>query len=402
MENKWMIKLPNMRNAIKGFSLPCLFFALYAIYGNILAFNNELYSTTYQFICSIIIYMCIPMGLYLLFFKQNLKIKINNLILLILPGTYLLIQIVHTYNGYKGEWLTAFAVISLFCLLSDLNKVTIFEYFYRIILITNMIALIIYLMNVIEPNMFEKVPYYTENAAYYNFYYTKCGIFAIYGNRLCSIFNEPGGLGTVCAFLFIITFRKSTKLEKANLLITGFLTYSLAFFMLIYVFLLLYLFQKNIKYFWIAALLGVFFLIIPYIDFHNDVINLFTARMKIVDGNLAGNNRTTSTFDYLYNNFKNTDDIYWGRGVGYVLDSHSASYKNYIVQMGILGTGIWLVEWVICVAIKAGKGTYQYMIFVIFLLSVYQRPNIPLTLVGYVLIFAGFAWQYYENGDINE
>ena len=144
----------------------------------------------------------------------------------------------HTYNGYKGEWLTAFAVISLFCLLSDLNKVTIFEYFYRIILITNMIALIIYLMNVIEPNMFEKVPYYTENAAYYNFYYTKCGIFAIYGNRLCSIFNEPGGLGTVCAFLFIITFRKSTKLEKANLLITGFLTYSLAFFMLIYVFLL--------------------------------------------------------------------------------------------------------------------------------------------------------------------
>ena len=183
----------NIINSISQFSIPCLFFALYAVYGNILAFNNEKYSLSYMYICTVVIYMCIPLGLYLIFFKQKSHIQINNLVLLILPLTYLIIQIAHTYKGYNGEWLTAFAVICLFCLLSDRNKSIIFEYFYRIILITNAISIILYVINLIFPRLFETVPYYSDQAVSLNLNYTKIGIFAIYGNRLCSIFNEPGG-----------------------------------------------------------------------------------------------------------------------------------------------------------------------------------------------------------------
>lgn len=391
--------IQNIINSINRFSIPCLFFALYAVYGNILAFSNEKYSLSYMYLCTVIIYMCIPLGLYIIFFKQKGHIQINNLVLLMLPMTYLIIQIMHTYKGYKGEWLTAFVVICLFCLLSDRNKSIIFEYFYRIILITNVISIMLYVINLILPNLFETVPYYSEQAIALNLNYTKIGIFAIYGNRLCSIFNEPGGLGTVCAFLFIITFKKSTKLEKIILLVCGALTFSLAFFILIYVFFLVYLLQKNIKCFIPMLILAVLFFLIPYIDFHNDAINLFVARMKIVNGGLAGNNRTTREFDYLYNEFKKTKEIFWGKGIGYSLAAHVSTFKSYIVQMGVIGAGIFLAEWIVCAVKKANKIRFNYIILAMFIMSVYQRPNIPLTLTGYLIVFGGFAWQYERRNE---
>lgn len=394
--------LQSITNSISQFSISCLFFALYAVYGNILAFNNEKYSLTYMYLCTVIIYMCIPMGLYIIFFRQKRHIQIDNLVLLILPITYLIIQIVHTYKGYKGEWLTAFAVICLFCLMSDRNKSIIFEYFYRFILITNVIAIAAYVINLISPNLFEKVPYYSDQAVTLGLNYTKIGIFAIYGNRLCSIFNEPGGLGTICALLFVITFRKSSKYEKINLLVCGSLTFSLAFFIIVYAFFMIYLLQKNIKFFIPMILLAALFFVIPYIDFHNEAINLFVARMKIVNGSLAGNNRTTREFDYLYNEMKNSKEIIWGRGVGYILAEHVSTFKTLIVQMGLIGTGAILAEWIVCALVKANRSRYNYIFLALFILSTYQRPNIPFTITGYLLIFGGFAWQNSRrNGKLN-
>lgn len=394
--------LLNITNSVNLISVPCLFFALYAVYGNILAFSNAMYSINFMHVCTFIIYMCIPFGLYLIFIKQKRNIAIDNLVLLILPLTYLMIQIMHTYNGYKGEWMTAFIVICLFCLLSDRNKSIVFEYTYRIILITNAIAIALYIINIIFPNLFEKVPYYSDQAVTLGLNYTKIGIFAIYGNRLCSIFNEPGGLGTICAFLFIITFKKSTKYEKINLLVCGSLTFSLAFFILVYAFFMIYLLQKDIRYFIPMLLLAVLFFMIPYIDFHNDAINMFVARTKIVNGSLAGNNRTTKKFDYLYNEMKNSKEIIWGRGVGYILAEHVSTFKTYIVQMGLIGTGAILAEWIVCALVKANRSRYNYIFLALFILSAYQRPNIAFTLTGYLLIFGGFAWQNDKgNGKLN-
>lgn len=394
--------LQSITNSISQFSISCLFFALYAVYGNILAFNNEKYSLTYMYLCTVIIYMCIPMGLYIIFFRQKRHIQIDNLVLLILPITYLIIQIVHTYKGYKGEWLTAFVVICLFCLMTDRTKSIIFEYFYRFILITNVIAIVVYVINFIFPNLFEKVPYYSYQAMTLGLNYTKIGVFAIYGNRLCSIFNEPGGLGTICALLFVITFRKSSKYEKINLLVCGSLTFSLAFFIIVYAFFMIYLLQKNIKFFIPMILLAALFFVIPYIDFHNEAINLFVARMKIVNGSLAGNNRTTREFDYLYNEMKNSKEIIWGRGVGYILAEHVSTFKTLIVQMGLIGTGAILAEWIVCALVKANRSRYNYIFLALFILSTYQRPNIPFTITGYLLIFGGFAWQNSRrNGKLN-
>lgn len=394
--------LQSIINSISQFSISCLFFALYAVYGNILAFNNEKYSLTYMYLCTVIIYMCIPMGLYIIFFRQKRHIQIDNLVLLILPITYLIIQIVHTYKGYKGEWLTAFAVICLFCLMTDRTKSIIFEYFYRFILITNVIAIVVYVINFIFPNLFEKVPYYSDQAMTLGLNYTKIGVFAIYGNRLCSIFNEPGGLGTICALLFVITFRKSSKYEKINLLVCGSLTFSLAFFIIVYAFFMIYLLQKNIKFFIPMILLAALFFVIPYIDFHNEAINLFVARMKIVNGSLAGNNRTTREFDYLYNEMKNSKEIICGRGVGYILAENVLTFKTLIVQMGLIGTGAILAEWIVCALVKANRSRYNYIFLALFILSTYQRPNIPFTITGYLLIFGGFAWQNSRrNGKLN-
>lgn len=129
----------------------------------------------------------------------------------------------------------------------------------------------------------------------------------------------------------------------------------------VYASFMIYLLQKDIRYFIPMILLAVLFFIIPYIDFHNDAINMFVARMKIVNGSLAGNNRTTKKFDYLYNELMKTREIIYGKGIGYSLAEQVSTFKTLIVQMGLIGTGTVLVEWIVCAAIKTKRSRHNFI-----------------------------------------
>ena len=64
--------------------------------------------------------------------------------------------------------------------------------------------------------------------------------------------------------------------------------------------------------------------------------DLIIARMEINDGELAGNNRTTESFDKEYDSFMQSSDVLFGRQRDNS-EFGNSGYKVYIYQYGVVG-----------------------------------------------------------------
>ena len=374
-----------------------LLFSLYTCRSLYLAFDKDNYSPIYAFLSLNIARLCIPVGL--LFLLQKRKVERRDLILVILPLSYWLMQVAHTYGGYQGGGELTFITSVIFVLLPSKVKKKIFQLVYQFVQINNILSIILWIdFFLFNRAGFQKVLFYFQNG-YETAYYYKFGIFAIYtyGDhtyRLCGIFNEPGVLGTVCALLFICTFSKTKWWEKLLLLTAGALTISFAFALLILGFAAVYICQKkpsNIVYI-IGAFLMVF-LVLPNIDFHNGAINELMSRFAITKSGLAGNNRTTDLFDAEYAKFRNTIHYWFGMGGGASLASGVLSYKShFIVPFGIIGTGWLLGSWLFATMEYSEKNRTCLTYALFFFISLYQRPYAILSIWGYIFLFGGIEW----------
>lgn len=375
-----------------------LIYALCFLQSGWLAFASNQYSVRFYIISRLIFYGCVPLGIIALL--QQKKINKRNLLLLILPVFYLLVTIFYKAEGRLIQWVVPFINISCFLCFSKEFKLRIFKLTFGLFLIQCIFALGIWICYVCHiPIGFSEVPYYSENA--FSHRYVKWGILAIFKNpselRLCGIFNEPGGLGTFCALFFIATFQSASKWQKLLLLATGVCTYSLAFYLLIFLFAALHLIRKNYKNVVWLVLLGFVFVQIPNIDYGDEQINKFAQRFAFSsDRGLAGNNRNSELYDYEFSQLLSSNRVLVGYGIGHKIattDSHgNSSAKRYIVEMGILGFGIFLLLWIMT-ALSQAKGDKDcYVLLFLFLLSSYQRPQGLIALYGFILVYGGFLW----------
>jgi hypothetical protein len=99
-------------------------------------------------------------------------------------------------------------------------------------------------------------------------------------------------------------------------------------------------------------------------------------RLEIENGELVGDNRAQGAFDYWYaNKFVNSEDFYFGlgRGSSLVYNRGGASYKDIIVNYGI-------VFFVAYMAIFVLFGLYRLRLFFLYMVVlfgvIYQRPFI--------------------------
>lgn len=374
-------------------------YAIYGIYGVWLAFANE-YMPLYSIIMKINIYLCVPFGVYLTFVNNKRKIKRTSVCMLILPFTYLIYLICHTNGGYKGDWLLAFVVISSFCLMNPEQKVGIFRRFYQLVQITNAIAICLYIINLLRIDIgFQRVVYYRPEAEKFGLFYDKLWIFAIYmGNRLCGIYNEPGGLGTLCALMFIVTNRYTKWWEKMILIIAGGLSFSFAFYLLMFLYFAVYIIRKSwMNMIYIFVFILVFFAI-PKIDFKNELLNSTAARFELTKDGLKGDNRTNDEFDYKFDELKQGSQIWLGLGKDALgVQFGASSYKIWIVEFGILGFAFWMLEWLVLALRRSEKNPDAYILILFFFMSLYQRPMLIANMYGFLLLFGGVEWLNYER-----
>ena len=361
-----------------------LLFAIRAVSDVILAFDLK--------IIAFVIYACVICGaIYILY---NRKIEMANLIYLLIPSIYMGLLIVHTYGGYSGDWLTVFIYGCCFFLMNPLDKKIIFNLFYAIIQINNVIALFMYACYVLKIDIgITTIPYYSLSPVEH---YQKWGIFAIYTignkNRLCGIFNEPGGLGTVCALLFIARFKYSRKWEKAILLLTIFFTFSFAGYLLVFLFLAMYMVKQNWKNMIFLLLFAFLFVKIPKIDWKNEMLNVTAQRFSITENGLAGDNRTDMKFKRSYEKYLHTDHVWFGYGANYVISGNEASYRRYIVQFGIVGFFLIAFTWLFSSVLYAKRNKDCLLLIIFFMISIYQRPYCFINTYGYLILFGGMAW----------
>ena len=212
--------------------------------------------------------------------------------------------------------------------------------------------------------------------------------------RLCGLFNEPGYLGTVLAL--VLCADKLNLKRKSNwiLLIAGFMTFSLAFLLLLAIFLVFLIRKRPVLMIMLILFLILYVFILPYVQFSNPTIQAFINRIMIVDGTLAGDNRSNIYVDSTLSNLLNSTDAFWGYGTGYssTADFGSVStYKTYVIDYGVIGFILVYGSLLLASLFKTKRTWYIVAYISCFFISIYQRPYV-FSIVYFVILFGGIEY----------
>ena len=211
--------------------------------------------------------------------------------------------------------------------------------------------------------------------------------------QLCGMLDEPGALGTTAALLLCgEKFELYKKKHLMIVLVGGMLTMSLAFYLIIFIFIISHQIKdKKISKKKLAIM--AFFCALLIMLWNNSIFNEYIVR-RLSFVKLVNNNRTSDEFDYIYRSFINDANsnikLLFGNGndnpVFHSVDA--SSYKVIIYNMGVFGF-LFIITWFVYWGLKfSKKRSDPIILLVIFIISIYQRPWI-MYLYSMVLLFGG-------------
>lgn len=187
--------------------------------------------------------------------------------------------------------------------------------------------------------------------------------------RFCGLFDEPGVVGTVAGIILFAERCNLKKLKNIILFVAGIFSFSLFFFILVFVSLLI--FHKKKVVFIFLSLFTLFFVLTkedPVLD------KYIWERMEMEDGKLKGDDRSEKGLDEYFERFIHSDNFLWGTGkISYAA---SASYKQFVIRYGLIFSISVLIFFVVLTAQinKNIKGIFVSLLLFLFLM--YQRPFI--------------------------
>lgn len=192
--------------------------------------------------------------------------------------------------------------------------------------------------------------------------------------RFMAIFDEPGVVGTISGVLLFVRGIHIKDWTTYPILISGFLSFSLAFYLLLIAYILLY---QSVK----AKVVSIFILFLLFIYFgDNDFVQeKVFERLQVENGQMVGINRTQTSMESFMRDFKNSDKYWFGYGDNYaqnVVNKGGASYKDLIVNYGIIGFSFFVII-SLALGVKVLGISNRLIIFLIsFSAIIYQRPFI--------------------------
>lgn len=206
--------------------------------------------------------------------------------------------------------------------------------------------------------------------------------------RFCGPFDEPGVVGTI-SFLMLLTDKFDLK-SKQNimLIVSGIISFSLFFYIGIFIYLIYFLFVSSKKKYSLIILLFV----IAFYTFTKD--NFFLnqtiwSRLEWDKDNnsIVGNNRSGYDLDTYFENIIGSKVFYFGLQDEKILNSFSgsASYKNAILTYGFLTLGLYVLFFFLYAYYNIPKKVEIIGIMMFMLLTFYQRPSF--FSIYYILLF---------------
>lgn len=351
--------------------------------------DNTLFTGSVRSMVSMFLMVVTVLGLTA---QLLLRQKIYLTLAVLVPITYYLVTNLDVHG--TASW-SYWALIRLtgFLLLSGETKRKVYELYRKFLVLMALIGVVIYLANLFSlPLPHREVEYYGLLEGKYIDYY----LGYLYANgggvRLCGLFNEPGYLGTVLALVLCAEELDLKKPGNLLLLLAGVCTASLAFVLLLVAYFILINYKRPK---WVIPLLLLalfYFFVLPNITFQNPQIARFVNRFLIVDGELAGDNRSNIYVEAALEEVLSGKHAWWGYGGGYSSEKFKAvsTYKTYLIDYGILGFALIYGLYFVAALLRTRWKERTIVFCLCFFLSVYQRPNIY-AMLYFVVLFGGMG-----------
>lgn len=318
---------------------------------------------------------------------MNIKIQRRKqlLLLVLFMGTFALPSILNNQNLF-GLANTIAIVFMLFTSQEYVERS--YYYFVRIIAVTMMLSLIVWVMvgvgvplsaEVIDPlNELKKYNYLAYPFLVISLDYTGTMLDML---RFEGMFDEPGVIGTVSLLILSINRFNLRKWYNLVCFIGGVLSMSLFFYIgtMLYV-LLMYILNK--QYSISRRVVGILLLFLGFIVMiNNDTTSeLILGRMQYdkTTNKISGDNRSDVYLDNYIDNIRGSSSYYWGVRNNSVIQEFagSAGYKNAILMYGIVFIALYIILMSIYGSIYIYKDKWLYFTMVfIMIITLYQRPG---------------------------
>jgi hypothetical protein len=323
------------------------------------------------------------------FLKQN-SIKKKSIYLFVY---FLLVLFTLNFssNGFIFYISPSILLISLFLLISNEQKIRVYHVFFNLFTLSLIPGLALFLLSLLGIDFpWESLEIINgvkgENGWFYRNYWGavvlssqifNTGIGEIY--RFSAIYDEPGVVGTVSALLLVANGFKLETIRSKIILISGMISFSLAFYVLITI----YIFLKRpiliVKL--IMPILVVIFMI--YGELKDNTLMeryLFDRIEQAIDDPQSKDNRVSSCFQSKFDSFIQYGDIYTGNGANAHSDSGCSvsSYITIIYNHGYIGFILIIIFFIFLFFILESNlrsVLYLYPIILVFILNFYQRPE---------------------------
>ena len=215
--------------------------------------------------------------------------------------------------------------------------------------------------------------------------------------RFHGIYDEPGVVGTISSLILYINRDNFKKWFLLPVLVSGIISFSLFFYIALFVLLVMKLKRRN------AFLIVSSVLVVAYFILQIDGIDiLLTNRLEFEDGVWKGNSRYGESFGIWYDKFRFSFDYFFGLGAGAntLYNREGASYKDIIVNYGVIMFLMYISSWIWAV-IKTKYITKEKFLILFFILGlIYTRPFIQSVFFIFsflYLIYKDSSYGYYRN-----
>lgn len=317
--------------------------------------------------------------LFLLQIKRYKKITLDSLSFLILYFiAFIFFIILKGYGEIRGSSIVFFITLfSCYFLKTDekIKTVNLFSKTYALILGVSLVFWLIH--NFLYSLPFGHALNYSkylgkgEDRDFYNY------IFFIQPRmdyiRFYSVFDEPGVVGTLSAFVLFAQRYNFKKWYNLVILIASIFTFSLAFYLLSFIGLLsVSIIEKRFKFLIYSILSTILSLaLLSTLDsFRLVVLN----RLNNIGGSVS--ERTGIFTNQLYDEVIQTIKIFYGVPLNYLKENsyliEGQSYKFFIIEYGLIGA--LLIFSIYFHTLLKNKSFLGFILLLVFIISFIQRP----------------------------
>lgn len=225
--------------------------------------------------------------------------------------------------------------------------------------------------------------------------------------RFSSVYSEPGHMSMVCAILLYINGYSFRKWQNIIMTICLIWTFSLAGYLLFLGGIILHVVAKSKKILLtLSKIISVTIILLTlgfiyYSPQNNDMFSIkILSRLEFDENNgIAGNNRNSIWFNQYYDEFLSSQDKWLGIGRGELGKrfggTGNASYKNYVLGNGVIGTiAIFFLmgTYLFCYPSRKGLG-----LMILLSISFIQRPYFLWAIECFPYVAALSTWYIHDD-----